>query len=61
MGVDEGEGIFFSLQTSSFTTDKSDGWKPIKKKKKKNPTHRCPAPSEKFLSSPHPFAATVGC
>lgn len=33
VGVDEGEGLFiFSLKTSSFTTDKSDRWKPIKKK-----------------------------
>ena len=29
LGVDEGEGVFFSVQTSNFNTDKSDRWKPI--------------------------------
>lgn len=32
VGVGEGEGLFPSLQTSSFIPDKSDRWKAIKKK-----------------------------
>lgn len=58
VGVDEGEGFFFSVKTSSFTTDKSDRWKPIKKK---NPTHKCLASLEKFLSFAHSSVVTAGC
>lgn len=56
MGADEGEGFFFfSLQTSSFTTDKADRWKPIKTKK------ALLVGAANFLGSHHPFGEIAGC